>query len=103
MTGVALSPEAGEVAPLRATVLDEVLSTRRPAAEPAANLDCDLARCSHAAGVFDRYTRVLYFTVEVRVHILDDLDGLSPRAQEFLGGVGWRTPDSKPRSPTGLS
>lgn len=39
-------------------------------------------------------------TVEVRVHVLDDLEGLSPRAQAFLDRVGWRAPAGKVRLPT---
>ncbi|MEV6964400.1 hypothetical protein AB0M47_04725 [Hamadaea sp. NPDC051192] len=38
--------------------------------------------------------------MEVRVHVLDDLDGLSPRAQAFLDRGGRRAPDPKPRLPT---
>jgi hypothetical protein len=38
--------------------------------------------------------------VEVHVHVLDDLDGLSPRAQAFLSRAGWREPDGGDRLST---
>lgn len=38
--------------------------------------------------------------MEVHVHVLDDLDGLSPRAQAFLNRAGWCEPDRSDRMST---